>query len=142
MMEWNRDSSGFTQYCGIQLLALDEKGATGEMALTEHHLNPNGGVHGGALYSLADTIGGYSSVAWGTEHLHKIPGELACTTITGNLNFLRQAKGSKLTCRADYRKMGRTVAVVDVSIRDDQGAETCSGTFTFMFVDRKRFMKV
>lgn len=136
-----RQGENFLQHCGIVLTQLDEKGATGEMEITPHHLNPNKGVHGGAFYTLADSVSGGAAIAWGVQTFGKSPQEISCTTVTGSLNFLRVAKGSKLICRADYRKMGRTLAVVDVSIRDDLGNETCSGSFTFLFVDRTRFMK-
>lgn len=136
-----RQGENFLNHCGIVLTELDEKGGTGEMEITPHHLNPNKGVHGGAFYSLADSVSGGAAIAWGIQNLEKTSKEISCTTVTGSLNFLRTAKGTKLICRADYRKMGRTLAVVDVSIRDDLGNETCSGSFTFLFVDRTRFTK-
>ena len=137
---WN-DRGSFIQYCGIRLTGVDEGGVWGEMPLLPHHFNPNEGVHGGALYALADTMGGYAALAWGVTHLGLPISQLSCTTVNGTLHYLRPAGGSLLTCRAEYRKMGRTVAVVDTSIRDDRDREVCSGTFTFLFVDRERFSR-
>lgn len=134
-------SNGFRELCGIRITALSPDGGSGEMPLGPQHLNPNGTVHGGALYTLADTVAGHAAIAWGMAATGRGADSLACTTVTGSLNFLRPARGTKLVCLANCRKMGRTLAVLDVSILDDQGRETCSGGFTFCYVDRARYTK-
>ncbi len=134
-------SNPFAQHMGIEILQLDETGCTGVMNLRPFHLNPNHGVHGGALYTLADNLSGIVSLLWGLDHFGKTFEELSVTTVTGGLNFLRPVHGSKVVGRATPRKMGRSLAVVDVSLTDDRGQECCSGTLTFYYVDRQRFVQ-
>lgn len=134
-------TNGFRELCGIRITHLGPDGGVGEMPLGPQHLNPNGTVHGGALYTLADTVAGHAAIAWGLAATGRGPDSLACTTVTGSLNFLRPARGEKLVCRATCRKMGKTLSVLDVSILDDRGEETCSGSFTFYYIDRGRYVK-
>lgn len=134
-------TNGFRELCGIRITALGPDGGTGEMPLGPQHLNPNGTVHGGALYTLADTVAGHAAIACAMASTGRGADSLACTTVTGSLNFLRPARGTKLVCLANCRKVGKTLAVLDVSILDDQGTETCSGSFTFCYVDRARYTK-
>lgn len=134
-------TNGFRELLGITITELGPNGGVGEMPLGPQHLNPNGTIHGGALYSLADTVTGHVAIANGCVLLGKTPRDLACTTVSGSLNFLRQARGSKLTCVVTCRKMGKTLAVMDVSILDDQGTETSAGSFTYYYLDRARFLQ-
>lgn len=134
-------ASGFKEWCGIQITALGPEGGAGEMTLGPQHFNPNDTVHGGALYTLADTVAGYTAIAWGMAATGRGEDSLSVTTVTSSLNYLRPARGSKLVCLASCRKMGKTLAVLDVSIRDDEDRETCSGSFTFCYVDRQRYVK-
>lgn len=135
-----RGPNGFADANGIRVTALSETCGVGEMELTPRHLNPNGTVHGGALYSLADTVAGSEAIACAMAKSGQSVEEISCTTVTGTFHYLRAARGSKLICTATCRKIGRTLSVIDVSITDDRGEETCSGTFTFCIIDRKRYM--
>jgi len=134
-------TNGFRDLVGVKVTGLSPEGGTGELLLDARHLNPNGTVHGGALYTLADIVTGYTAIAWAMDATGKSVEELACTTVSGSLNFLRQARGSKLICRAACRKMGKTLAVMDVSIFDDQNVEVSAGSFTYYYLDRKRFQQ-
>lgn len=134
-------TNGFRELCGITITDLGPEGGVGEMPLGPQHLNPNGTVHGGALYTLADTVCGHTAIAWAMAATGRDADTLACTTVTGSLNFLRPARGTKLTCVAACRKMGKTLAVMDVSILDDQGTETSAGSFTYYYLDRARFLQ-
>ena len=140
MEKWIGTES-FARHCGIEILRMDETGGVGRMPQKPFHFNPIKGVHGGALYSLADSIGGHAALVWGLHHLDKKLSELTCTTVNSSVSFLRPAKGTELTCYATYHKMGHTIAVVDISIHDYRDVEVFCGTFTFMYVDRKRFVK-
>ena len=89
--------------------------------------------------SIADAVGGAAALAWGLAATGKSMDELRVVTVNGNLNYLRPARGTCIYAEARYRKMGRTMAVIDLSLTDDQGEEVCSGTFTFMYVQFQRY---
>ena len=45
----------FIELIGIRIVELDEGYCKGELEVTDQHMNPLGTVHGGCLYTLADT---------------------------------------------------------------------------------------
>ena len=46
----------FIELIGIRIVELDEGYCKGELEVTDQHMNPLGTVHGGCLYTLADTV--------------------------------------------------------------------------------------
>ena len=134
-------TNNFQELVGVRVTRLSPEGGTGELVLDKRHFNPNGTIHGGVLYTLADIVTGHTAIAWGLNATGKGADELACTTVSGSLNFLRQARGSKLTCHATCRKMGKSLAVMDVSILDDRDVEVSAGSFTYYYLDRQRFLQ-
>lgn len=140
IQEFGRGNNYFQTHCGIRIPVVNETCCRGEMPLDPKiHFNPNGTVHGGALYTIADSVGGAAALAWGLAATGKSMDELRVVTVNGNLNYLRPARGTCIYAEARYRKMGRTMAVIDLSLTDDQDEEVCSGTFTFMYVQFQRY---
>ena len=82
-----------------------------EMPITPDHLNANGTVMGGAMFTLADFA---MAVAANLD-------EKPTVAINCNIRFFSPAKGTKLiaTCKAD--KAGRRVGFYTVDIKDDLG---------------------
>lgn len=97
--------------------------AQGELEVTENSLNPHGTVHGGCLYTLADTVAG-SAVAASCGR--------PCVTVSGTLEFLRPATGPKVQCSASPKKVGRTLWVMQVELSDQRERLVATGTFIFM----------
>lgn len=78
--------------------------------------------HGGAIASLADTAGDYAVAA-------VVGGGVP--TINMRVDFLRPAVGPELRAVARSRRIGRTVAVVDIEITDIQGRLCALGRATY-----------
>ena len=88
----------------------------GELTVTAGSLNPQKIVHGGCLYSLADTVCGAAAASNG--HL--------CVTTSSSINFLRPGKSSgKIYCSAIPEKTGRRISVYRFEIYDDTGGKDC-----------------
>jgi acyl-CoA thioesterase len=69
-------------------------------------LNPNGVVHGGALFSMADTVMGaalFTTLA---------PGE-NCATIEIKIHFLQPVSKGKIRCSTRVVQRGRRIAVLE-----------------------------
>ena len=115
--------SGFNQ---ILLTSVSEGRVEGELADIIATQNPLGGVHGGALYTLADTAAGLAVATNGRANV----------TLDSNLHFLRPPRPGKVYCTAVVRKRGRNIDVCDVSLWDSEDREVAIGTFTFSKVDR------
>ena len=94
-----------------------------EIEIKPWHLNVLGVIHGGVLFSLADTVSGTAAAA---------SGEYRVTTVSGNINYLRAGKNtSKITAEAVEVKNGKTFSVCDAKIFDDKGTLLATTTMTF-----------
>ena len=102
-----------------------------EMIIDEQILNVHGFVHGGALYSLADTAAGAASFATGRDSV----------TLSGTINYIKPGKGGKLIGIAQEISAGRTTGVYEVFIFNDSDTLLSRATFTMFFLDGERFKK-
>ena len=73
------------------------------MIIDEQILNVHGFVHGGALFSLADTVAGAASFATGRDSV----------TLTGTINYIKPGTGGKLIGIAQEISRGRTTGVYE-----------------------------
>ena len=106
---------------GITVTAARPGYAEGMLEVRPTSSNPGGTVHGGCLYTLADTVAGTAACAHGAS----------CVTISGTLEFLRPATGPTIRCVATPKKQGQTLSVMQVVLTNDVGKEVATGTFTF-----------
>lgn len=72
-------------------------------------LNPNGVVHGGALFSMIDTVMGAAL------HTTLEPGE-NCATIEIKIHFLQPVGKGTIRCRTRLVHRGRRIAVLEAHI--------------------------
>jgi acyl-CoA thioesterase len=86
-------------------------------------LNPNGVVHGGALFSIADTVMGAAL------HTTLAPGEY-CATVEIKMHFLQPVTKGKIRCRVRLVHRGSRLAVLEshLSVGRRQVAQAL-GTF-------------
>ena len=103
-------SSQFLQSNDMHVVEVKEGYAKVEMIIDEQILNVHGFVHGGALYSLADTAAGAASFATGRDSV----------TLSGTINYIKPGKGGKLIGIAQEISAGRTTGVYEVLIFNDQ----------------------
>lgn len=117
----------FTALLGAKIVDGDIGYCKAEMDIQQIHMNPIGTVHGGCLYTLADTIGGYAAAVCG------MPGP----TLSGNMYFLNPTLGvKKLICEAKVVKNGKRIRVVDVVICAENGKEIARSLFEYMDVQK------
>ena len=95
--------------------------ARGELTVVPDSLNFGGIVHGGALATLADVVGGTCACSKGG----------VCVTTNCSMEFLRPALGEKIIGEATPVKLGSTLAVVRVDLRNDQSVLVATSTFTY-----------
>ena len=98
----------------------------------DRHLNPLGTVHGGCLYTLADTVAGFAAASCGFEG----------PTLSGNMYFLRPTMGvKKLTCESRVVKNGKRIRVVEATIYGDNGQEISRSLLEYMDMQREMVVK-
>lgn len=124
-------SSMYLQSNDMHIVEVKEGYAKVEMIIDEQILNVHGFVHGGALYSLADTAAGAASFATGRDSV----------TLSGTINYIKPGKGGKLIGIAQEISAGRTTGVYEVFIFNDAEVLLSRATFTMFFLDNNRYQK-
>ncbi|WP_395699477.1 PaaI family thioesterase [Aquabacterium sp.] len=99
----------FTESIGATLVTHGEGASLVTLQVGDSHRNAHGAVHGGVLFTLADTGMGaalYSLLA---------PGETGAT-IDAHITFLRPVRGSTIECRSHCLRQGRAVAMLEAEL--------------------------
>lgn len=110
LIDFRNSHKGFTKEMNMVVTEVKEGYAKVEMELDSRSDNPIGSVHGGVLFALADTAGGVAATSRGS----------VVTTMTGNINYLNAAIGSKrLVASTRELKVGKNVLVYDVTVSDE-----------------------
>jgi len=98
-----------------------------EIQLVEKHLQPFGFVHGGAIASIMD-----AATFWAV--FPQIEKGLGLTTVEIKVNFLAPAQKGKLIAKGRCIRLGKTLALGDAEIRNNDGGLVAHGTATMMVV--------
>lgn len=100
----------------FEVVAVDEGAATMRLHADEQHLRPGGTVSGPSLFALAD-VTAYAAIL-----AHIGPVALAVTTNL-NINFLRKPSPGTVEAVAHLLKLGKRLAVLDISLTDGANGE-------------------
>ena len=117
-LQRHRSSNHFASSIGVYLLSISDGHAEAELPVTPELFNPIGTIHGGVMYTLADSVCGCAALS---------RGQIA-TTIEGKLNHLR---------KADVLHFGRQTIVTSVKIINDRGQPVAAGIFTYFVLDEE-----
>ena len=112
---------------GVVLEELSPKSAVCSMEITARHRNAEGGVMGGAIFTLADLT--YAAAA-STVHMPTVAQQVS-------INFLSGSRGNRLTARAACRKDGRASCIYNVDITDDLGRDIAQAVVTGFKIRRE-----
>lgn len=121
------DASPYLSFMGIQVDTIDTGNDTLVLRLPmrpEFERRPDSGqIHGGVIASLIDVAGDYAlAMRLGSV----VP------TVNFRTDFLRPAAHTGLTATARVRRTGKSVAVVDIDIHDDDSRLVAIGRGTYM----------
>ncbi|HEX8790570.1 MAG TPA: PaaI family thioesterase [Polyangiaceae bacterium] len=103
----------FTGKCGIRIVAASATEVRGELAWSSDLCTAGGVMHGGALMTLADSVGA-------TCAFLNLPPGASTTTIESKSNFFRALRTGRAVATATPLHVGRTIIVVQTDIRDEQ----------------------
>jgi acyl-CoA thioesterase len=97
---------GFAELVGFEVFRESDGTVKAQLIVSERHLNPNGVVHGGALFTLVDT-------AMGASLMQRLDEGEICATLQISMNFLRPVvSGDVVECEARVVNKGRRFANV------------------------------
>lgn len=122
----NQDNH-FLQSSRMKVTEVRKGYAKVEMDIDAQILNIYGKVHGGAIFSLADTAAGAASFTSGRESV----------TQNASMNFIKPGTGGKLIAVASEVFAGQTTGVYEVFIFNDLDKLLARATFTMFFLDER-----
>ncbi len=127
----HRDKTNpFALYVGIKTLELRDGYARNIMTISPEFENTHGTIHGGAIFTLADTCAGAAAASGGFGQ----------TTVNCLMNYLRPVHQEKVLYAESKRvKGGRTLSVFDVTITNSSGTVMATGTFTYFNLNTPLF---
>lgn len=96
-----------------------------EVQLEEKHLQPFGNVHGGVMASVID-----AATFWAT--FPQVENGLGLTTVEIKVNYLAPVQKGKLKAEGRCIKMGKTLALGEALVKDQEGKLIAHGTSTMM----------
>jgi uncharacterized protein (TIGR00369 family) len=101
----------FAQHVGIEIVEAARERVVGRIKIGPQHSNGRDRVHGGAIMTLADTLGAVATVI-------NLPPETVTTTVESKTNFLAAGRGDYLIGEALPLHVGRRTMVWQTTIRD------------------------
>jgi len=103
---------------GIKMLEASPQKVVAEMEVTPKLHQPFGYLHGGASVALAETVASVGAYLAAPEGYTSFGLEI-------NANHLRSMQFGKVTATGTPLHTGRTTAVWNIEIRDEQGRLVC-----------------
>ncbi len=109
-----------TEACGCRVVEASRGHAVCEFDITDRHLNAQGRVMGGAIFTLADF-----ALAIGCNM-----GEAPTVSVSNTIEFFSAAKGHRLIATCTVDKSGRSAGFYTVDVVDDLGTAIAKMTAT------------
>ncbi len=110
----------FATDAGMIIEELAPGRAVCSFVIDERHQNAQGGVMGGAIFTLIDFA--YAAAA---SAMHR-----PTVAMQSSVSYLSAARKGKLTAVAECRKDGRTSCVYNVNVTDEEGRDIAQGVMT------------
>lgn len=106
-------SMPFALATGVELLSADPGEVHGRLEWSPRVCTVGGSIHGGALMTLADSVGAICAFL-------NLPEGAATSTIESKSNFFRGLSRGYANCVSRPLHIGRSTVVIETDIRDDQ----------------------
>ncbi|MBI5650636.1 MAG: PaaI family thioesterase [Chloroflexi bacterium] len=120
----------FADLIGVQFSRAESGASECALNVRADLLNPNHLLHGGVMYSMADTgMGGalFSCLDEGEN----------CATVEIKMNYLKPVKDGALTCATRVIQRGKTLATLESEIRNnEQLVAIALGTYAIFKLNR------
>ncbi|QLG48860.1 PaaI family thioesterase [Natrinema halophilum] len=115
---------GFSDLIGLDFTDVEAGYSRGTIEVSDELMNPNGVLHGGVLYTLADSGMGAALYA-------ELAEDQQCATIEIKINYLKPVRTGRVTCETTLEKNGRTVAYLESElVNDGKTVARATGSFS------------
>lgn len=113
----------FANLVGIELVSATAEEVRGRLAWAPERCTSTGLLHGGALMTLADSLGGLCAFL-------NLPAGASTSTIESKTNFFRAVRSGFVESASRPLHVGRTTIVVQTDIFDSEGRRIAQVTQT------------
>lgn len=120
-------TAGYFQLLGLDIIAAQNGTGAVHIVVDEKLMHPQRMVHGGVIFTLADT-------AMSMALMSILPASTRFSTIEAKINYLRSVDSGELVAEATIIHRGRTTAVIEATvynIHDDERAAVARTLGTF-----------
>lgn len=118
----------FLRSSEMRMELIENNHAIASLCADSRLLNCYGYIHGGAIYSLADTACGICAMTNAPD----------AVTLNGLLNFVHPGRAGMMYAEAKTVHSGKTTGVYEVRVYNEENDTIAAGTFTmFLFRDKK-----
>ncbi len=107
------NNDAWAKEVGIELMEFSAGRAKVRMMIEKKHLNGHGTVHGGAIFTLADTAFALAS------NSHGIP----AAAINAHISYVKSATAGTLYAEAAESSLSPKIATYSVIVTDDTGGK-------------------
>ena len=115
-MRQSAKTSGYFQMLGLNIDAFHDGKGVVSVQVDERLLHPQQIVHGGVIFTLADT-------AMSMALLSLLPAGASVSTIEAKINYLRPVRTGELRAEAAIVHQGRSTAVLEATVYNMNGEE-------------------
>lgn len=122
----------FGDLVGLRVAAARRGASECSLRADPRLFNPNGVLHGGAIYALADT--GMAAALYTT-----LGPDETCATVEMKVVYLRPVTAGTLRCRSRILRRGAATAVLEATVRNGRRVVAKGlGTFAILPARRRR----
>jgi uncharacterized protein (TIGR00369 family) len=124
ILDWMKSRNPFWSLLGMELMEVKKGWARVRLPYDEKLTNALGLIHGGAIFSPADSAVGMALVGL-------IGRDESISTLEMKINYLKPVKGRAIMAEAKIVHKGTQTAIGDVDVKDDNGALIAKGLATY-----------
>ncbi len=121
---------GFAVTCGLELDTVEFGKTTGHCVLKPELLNPYGYVHGGAIDTIMDTLGGMTASGAADPPRYVV-------TRSVEAHYLRPVLGRVMRGEARVVKAGKQTCLIRAEVFDEEDRLCAEGLLEFFYLERR-----
>ena len=131
ILDWMKTRNPFWSLLGMELMEVKKGWAKVRLPFNDKLTNAVGLVHGGAIFSPADSAVGMALIGL-------IGRDENISTLEMKINYLRPVKESAIIAEAKIVHKGTQTAIGDVDVRDEHDALIAKGLATYMIMKKRQ----
>ena len=129
--DWMKNKNPFWALLGMELTQIKKGWAQVRLPIEKKLTNAIGLVHGGAIFSAADSAVGMALVGL-------IRRDENISTLEMKINYMKPVKGRQITAEAKIIHRGTQTAIGDVEVRDEKQNLVSKGLATYAIFKKVR----